>query len=263
MIDEKIKDLRFRKPSFLIIGAQKSGTTSLYANLVQHPQIVTAKKKEIHFFDNKYERGMDWYASRFPPVGRFEGLITGEATPRYLFLPHVPQRVRRDLPDVKLIVILRNPVDRAYSHYYHNFRKNRLQGSFEDALQQSEDFEKQRSGNSSMAFWSGDRCSFDSYLARGMYAEQLERWFEFFPRERFLILKSDDFFRSPGSILSQIHAFLGVPPFQCPRYIRQNSYTYRPMNPATRTWLEEYFRPHNQRLYKLLGTDFQWEGAGR
>jgi hypothetical protein len=114
-------------PDFIIIGAMKSGTTSLYNYLVQHPNVLKGAKKEIHFFDWQYEKGLPYYRSQFPTqpykifmrsFRKYE-FICGEASPYYFFHPHVARRVAQDLPHVKLIAILRNPVDRAYSHYWH------------------------------------------------------------------------------------------------------------------------------------------------
>ena len=130
-------------PDFVIIGAQKSGTTSLYDFIVKHPAIESAAKKELHYFSWFYACGDKWYRSNFPTnlsSSRFykdvgQKLLTGEASPTYLFYPMVPGRMVKALPNVKLIVILRNPVDRAYSHYNHNIRHKHETLSFEKALE--------------------------------------------------------------------------------------------------------------------------------
>ncbi len=120
-------------PRFLIIGAQRSGTTSRYEYRLVHPRVAPAARKEIHCFDLRFDKGMDWYRAQFPDCAG--GLVTGEASPYYVFHPHVPERVRRHLPDVKLITLLRNPVDRAYSHYQHEVRLEREPLSFEEATE--------------------------------------------------------------------------------------------------------------------------------
>lgn len=126
-----------RAPDFLIIGAQKGGTTSLYTYLCQHPRVVGASRIEVHFFDLAYDKGWWWYRSHFPVhvFRRGERIVTGEASPYYIFHPLVPERVRKDLPNVKLVAILRNPVDRAYSHYQHVRRNGREPLSFEEAIE--------------------------------------------------------------------------------------------------------------------------------
>ncbi|HEV2894458.1 MAG TPA: sulfotransferase, partial [Actinomycetota bacterium] len=131
-------------PDYLIIGAQRAGTTSLHRYLIQHPGVrTTLRTKGVHFFDTAYGRGMSWYASRFPTkltawyVARRHGveLRTGEASPYYLFHPHVPARVAEHLPQVRLIALLRDPVGRAYSHYQHEVARGFETLSFEEAIE--------------------------------------------------------------------------------------------------------------------------------
>ena len=130
-------------PNFIIIGAQKCGTTSLYRNLIKHPHIASALRKEVYYFDLKFgKKNTVWYKAYFPTVFytycmekiRGHKLLTGEATPNYIFNPHSPKRVAHLLPQIKLIVMLRNPVDRAYSHYNMMVKKGLEQLSFEDAI---------------------------------------------------------------------------------------------------------------------------------
>ena len=132
-----------RLPDFVIIGAMKSGTTSLYNFVIKHPTIAPAFAKELHYFSIWYKFGELWYRSNFPTnLSRHyfykktnQKLLSGEASPTYLFYPTVPSRMKEILPDVKLIVILRNPVDRAYSHYHHMLRRNNESLSFEKAIE--------------------------------------------------------------------------------------------------------------------------------
>jgi|SRR5690242_3518862 len=119
-------------PHFLIIGAQRCGTTSLFEYLARHPDVAPPSAKELHFFDSEYHKGDAWYRERFPSLRN--GFITGEATPYYIFHPHTPTRVRDWNSKVKLIVLLRNPVDRAYSHYHHEVRLGTESLDFETAL---------------------------------------------------------------------------------------------------------------------------------
>ncbi len=254
---------RFREPSFLIIGAQKCGTTSLYYDLLEHPNISPAGKKEIHFFDENYEKGIEWYRDFFPPTGLFEGMITGEASPRYFFLPPVPERVHRAFPRIKLILLLRNPVDRAYSQYQHNLRNHGLDCTFEEALEMASTLDKERNQLAPGDPDFSKKYRRFSFLARGIYIRQLERWLHYFPIEQFLILKSEDFFTEPGKTLTEVFTFLGLPPFPISKFVRKNSYNYEPMLPGTRAKLIEFFRPHNLRLYEFPGMDFNWEGVER
>jgi len=246
-------------PDFLIIGATRAGTSSLYTYLHRNPLVGKARRKEIHYFDFNYHRGIDWYRSYFPTVfdkvaaerdrgGRF---VTGESSPYYIFHPLVPARVRETLPEAKLIALLRNPVDRAYSHYQLQRRNGLEQLSFPKALEQESD---RISGAEDENLMHRDF----SYLARGIYAEQLERWFELFPREQILVLKSEELFEDPHAIVDAASEFLGVPPRRNPRPRPYNAARYPNLDAETRAFLSEYYREHNRRLYELLGRDFGW-----
>jgi hypothetical protein len=172
-------------PAFIIIGAQKAGTTSLYKYLRQHPNIVPALKKEVKFFDCNYDLGLDWYRSHFPYHSKLNGQkMTGEASPHYLFHPLAARRIANVLPEVKLIALLRNPVERAYSHYQLNVRRGREPLSFEQAI----DKEEERLQGMREKILAGEDIPLYnflhySYLAKGIYADQLQYWFAQFPRQ--------------------------------------------------------------------------------
>lgn len=260
---------RFRLlPSFIIIGTQKGGTSSLYEYLTQHPWILPARKKEIHFFDTAdFAWGIDWYRAHFQlglPKNLTEraarrNVLTGEASPYYLPYPHSAQRIAKMLPDVGLIVMLRDPVDRALSHYYHQVRKGREQLSFEAAIEAEMErlcgeYDRMLQDETyySYPYWAY------SYLARGIYVDQLKHWLKVFPREQFLFIKSEDFFADPSSSFKRTLRFLGIPEIDLADYKKQNAGTYSGMSQEVRRKLREYFRPYNERLYDLLGIDFAW-----
>ncbi len=249
-----------RLPAFLIIGVQRGGTTSLYDYLIQHPRIASAKKKEVHYFDLKYAQGLDWYRSQFPWwLNIRRNVITGEASPYYIFHPAVPDRVRETLPDVKLIVLLRNPVERALSHYHLVRRREREPLSFEDAIRD----ESSRLAGEAESLHDPNYSSFtyqhQSYVSRGIYVDQLIEWKARFPWERFLILKSEDLFAEPPATLRRTLEFLELDPIDLREYPHRNQATYdKTMDPETRRALEDYYRPHNRRLFELLGTDLGW-----
>lgn len=241
-------------PDFVIIGAAKAGTTSLYAWLCEHPDVVRARAKEIHYFSWFHYRGDDWYRYFFPlereraayVAEHGRPFITGEASPSYMLEAGAPQRMAKLIPDAKLIVQLRNPVDRAYSQ----FQMRRRDGqepieSFPDAVET----EGEQVGPAVNR----------TYVARGRYAEQLERWFKVFPREQFHVLAMEDLAVDPQGALDGVHEFLRLQPRRAdnldPRYVSK----YDAMPPQDRARLTEYFRPHNERLYELLGRDFGWE----
>lgn len=258
-------------PDFIIIGAMRGGTTSLYSYLTDHPGIGPAYMKEVHFFDVHYKKGFAWYQAQFPSLAQKyyterlqkQRFITGEASPYYLFHPHTPQRIAKRLPHVKLIVLLRDPVSRAYSHYHHEVAGGHEKLSFEEAIAREED----RIGNEGEKLAQDDQyVSYAhrhfSYLARGIYVDQLQRWMRYFPREQFLILKSEDFYADPASGLKQTLEFLGLPMIgakaQKEDYEQLNATKPPKMAAEVRQRLKDYFEPHNARLAEFLDVDFGW-----
>ena len=249
-------------PSALIIGAQKGGTTSLFNYLVQHPAVLAPFAKEVHFFDHNYHRGLRWYRGRFPYQHRLRGSgLTLDASPYYLFHPLVPERAARHLPDVKLIALLRDPVDRALSHYQHEARGGREGLTFAEALDREADRlagEEERL-RSQPGYYSYNHHRY-AYTRRGLYLEQLERWMRQYPRTQLLVLQSEQLFREPSQVMTKIHEFLGLLPHRLRRYktFLQGDYD-RAMTPALRARLAEYFRPHNLELYRWLDEEFDWQ----
>jgi Sulfotransferase domain len=259
---------RFRlMPDFIIIGGQRCGTTTLYGLLTEHPCIVPALRKEVHYFERNFHRGISWYRSFFPlrlhkyyaTKVRGRPLLSGEATAYYIFHPHAPKRILETLPDVKLIALLRNPVDRAYSHFQHEVRKRRENLRFEEAIEKEADRIKEGGRKMLLNESHDDRdyCYY-SYLSRGLYVDQLELWINLFRKEQILTIRSEDLFTDPASVLQEAQDFLGVPRFELKEYRNYNDAKYPPMDPFIRKRLVKYFEPHNQRLYEFLGKDFAW-----
>jgi hypothetical protein len=255
-------------PDFVIIGTMKGGTTSLYKYLTQHPHILSARKKEVHFFDKSYQfnRGIRWYKSYFSLQKlASEQLITGEASPSYMFYPQVPYRLFNVLPHVKLIAILRNPVDRAYSHYQRNVFRGYETLSFEDAIAQEEQrLEGEKDKIIANPNYESRVYRLYSYLARGRYIEQLESWFQYFTSHQLLIIKSEDLFTHPSQQLNKVFDFLEIPsvtiqdisPSLVGEYKKSTKKTK--INQETRNHLHNYFQPYNQKLYKFINREFSW-----
>lgn len=246
-------------PNFLIIGAVKSGTTSLYAYLIQHPNVAPALTKQIHFFDQYYSRGTNWYKTNFPTKFAIKGKITGEATPFYFIHPLAPKRILELIPNVKLIVMFRNPIDRAFSHYQMEYRHKNEEYSFEEAVEKESsridgefDKFKENSNYYNQEFFS------HSYLYTGMYYEHLKKWYDVFPKERFLIIDSDKFNEKPDFWYNKTLKFLDLKEFHLEEYKKLKKAEYSPINDETRKKMQEFFKPHNEKLYKFLGTDFNW-----
>ena len=244
-------------PDFLVIGAQKAGTTALYAYLRWHPAITGPSWKEVSFFDRHWWRGELWYRGQFPL--RAGSRLVGEASPSYLFHPLAPERVRSLVPEVRLVALLRNPADRAYSHYQHEVALGREPLSFEDALAAEE---KRTHGEVKRLV--ADPRAFShpwwdhTYVARGRYAEQLERWLGVFDREQLLVVRTEDLGERPAETYAAILGFLGAPEHTLQEYPRVFEREYAPMRPETRSALAETFAAPNRRLEELLGRALGW-----
>lgn len=273
-LNMRLLTARFRSlPDFVILGGQRCGTSSLYKYLGRHPEIAPSLRKEIEYFTVDYGKGENWYRAHFPlrmrrmlhrAMGR--RLFTFEATPDYLFDPRAPERLRKLLPGARLVVLLREPVERAFSHYHHMARLGLEDLGFAEAIAAEDDRlagQLEQMQNDPLSRVLPFRRH--SYFARGLYADQLERWFEQFPREQFLILRSSDFFRDPRAVLEQILEFIGAEPW-APAEFRNYSYTKTPAeNPdiphPVAFQLTGRFAAPNRRLEELVGIDLAWGKA--
>ncbi len=255
-------------PDFLIIGAQKCGTTSLYDYLVKHSSIYSASVKEVGFFDRYYSNSIKWYRSQFPSVLRKyytkwivrQPFLTGEASTGYILNPHSLKRIKKIIPKAKLILLLRNPVERAYSHYQHTVRIKKEPLPFEEAVAREDErigeaWQKMRSDEN---YYNLDIALY-AYLRTGIYIDQLVDLMALFSKNQVLILNSEAFKANPSKIFRQVLNFLEMPVQQLTAFTKQNTGEYLPMNSAFRKELQAYFQPFNQRLYEYLGTDFDWD----
>jgi len=253
-------------PDFLIIGAQKSATTSLLYYLRGHPHIRPGWNKAAHYFDLNHDRGLDWYARRFPylsPLGPLSAFappsgerswITGESSPSYMFLPEVPARVQAVLPEVKIVAILRDPVDRLISQYHHEARKGRAPASFEAFVAPSIDTEWPPEGEIEAV---RQRCA----VPRGFYEDQLRHWRGIFPAEQFCILGFEDLVRDPQGTLNEAFSFLGVDPHTVDTSKVLNRGTGRSgggIDSAICARLTALYREKNAGLAELIGKRFAW-----
>ena len=268
-------------PSFLIIGAQRAGTTSLFRYLHAHPDVAGPSggdaavwwAKETHFFDEKFTKGVDWYRSFFPLIStrerrrrRGHDLQAGEATPYYMFHPAVPARVAAILPDVRLVALLRDPVERAYSHYQMMSRTGREKLDFEEALaaepERLEGIEELILEGGSDRLPGGGRPHHHhrhrAYFSRGLYAEQLERWLLHFAREQLLVLKTEDLNSNPAKTYARTLEFLGLREWKLKDFPEYNKKPYSTLDPKTRARLEQRYAEPNARLEELLGERFAW-----
>jgi len=249
-------------PSFLVIGTKRGGSTSLYDYITRHPAVLPATvDKGSHYFDVNYNRGWNWFRSTFPlatPMATRRGVITGEASPYYMFHPLAAERIAAALPDARLIALLRDPVTRAWSQHQYETKRGFEDLPFEQALDREAErlaggAEQVMAGGSSFAH------RHHTYLARGRYAEQLERLYQLFPPQQVLVLQSEALFADPAATLLRIWRFLGLADHRLEDVpvLKANRYE-QAMPAAARAYLESYYQPHNERLYRLPGIDFRW-----
>jgi hypothetical protein len=254
-------------PNFIIIGAAKCGTTSLFNYMTQHPNIYPALWKEIYFFDRYFTRESQWYRANFPTkfyksLINFKNkkFITGEATPTYIHHPLVPQRIFETIPDVKLIVLLRNPIDRAYSHHQMEVSLGFEDLPFEEAInREPERLEGEKEKMLEDHNYFSYKRQMYSYLSSGIYVEQLRLWMKIFSKDKFLIIKTEDFSEKPKEILKQVFTFLDIQQYELPTYEKFNLGKYSGMTEQIKKRLINYYKPHNAELYKFLGRNFNWD----
>jgi len=250
-------------PGALIIGPRRTGTTTMYQTLRLHSKIFGVSRKEIKYFDCNYHQKLDWYRSFFPYQKTIEdsGGLAIEASPYYIYHPLAAERIAEHFPEIKLIALLRNPIDRAYSNYHMNFDLDvEHLPTFEEAIAAEPE---RLAGEVEKIIADPDHSLFNhmhlSYLNQGIYVDQLERWFSIFPREQVLVVQSERFYKEMADVYGEILDFLDLPHEPLKTERNANPGKYPPMKPETRQELVDYFRPHNQRLYTLLGKTYDWD----
>jgi hypothetical protein len=256
-------------PGFLIVGAERCGTSSMFEELRRHPAVFSAilPRKEVHYFDYKYQHGLSWYQCHFPLKARAKLAARGsgadpvafEASPYYMFHPLAPERIHRDLPGVKLIVMLRDPVARAYSAHVMRIGRGYETEPFERALELED---SRLAGEAERLAADPSYVSYNhrhyAYRARGQYAEQLEHLERVFGRDRIHVVDSGDFFADPVPVYNRALDFLGLPHIGRPVFERPSTRSRPPMSDSVRAALEEHYRPHDDRLAAWLGYEPSW-----
>ena len=243
-----------RLPDFLLIGAQKSGTTSLFHYLSEHPGVAVnpRKRKEVYFFNKDYARGSIFYRQYFP-LNFATGLV-GEGSTVYLHCPDVPPRVAALLPEVKLLAVLREPAARAVSHYYHHVQRGRETRVISEAFK-PELIERWLDGQLE------DGLTF-RYLNNGKYVCHLKRWLESFPSDQLLILNAEELFARPQQIYDRVCGFLALSPFQLQQVKALNRGGSRQDNAEVLERLHSCYSSSVKELMELDMIDFQWEPYG-
>jgi hypothetical protein len=259
-------------PDFMLIGAQKCGTSTLHHLLNKHPQLKGSNPKELHYFDTPIlkRRTLKHYKKNFrkPP---WDSSLTFESTPKYIFVPSIPQELFSLKPDLKFIVMLREPISRAYSAWNMHrvrFEKERLSGkmvkpkgglicdryhagrdefpSFEECIEIELKYGWEEDGTLEL-------------LCRGIYHEQLTRYFNFYNRDQFAIFDMNKFTSNTFDVLQQVANFLGIKPFPSISLAVKNRGEYNSLiQPEIQAVLANYYKDHNERLFNLLGCRFEW-----
>lgn len=250
-----------KNPDFVIIGAQKSGTTSLFDYLSLHPQIVPPAKKEINYYSHAYRKPYFWYKAHFP-LNTDKRFLTGEASPYYLDHPCTPERIFKRSPGIKVVAILRNPIDRAYSHYQHCVRRNMESLSFAEAILSEN---RRIEGEEEKLLLENNYNSFSytyfGYANRGLYGKHLKKWQKFFKKENIHIIIFEDLIKNPPEVLSSLCDFLGIENIDSlnKKFPLHNIGGYsREIPKDISSYLEEKFREDNIELSNMLNRNLPW-----
>jgi hypothetical protein len=255
-------------PAFLVVGGQRCGTTSLFKTLSAHPAVLTpVLHKGVHYFDTDYAKGPGWYRAHFPlrataaRVQRRTGVrpLAFESSPYYMFHPLAADRIARDLPGVKLLVLLRDPVERAYSAHAHELARGFETEDFETALA----LEDERLAGEAERIvadpsYRSHSHQHHAYLQRGRYIDRLERLATLFGRDRLHVIDSHRFFAEPEPVYDGVLDFLGLPHLGYPAFERHNARPRSPMDDDLWRRLEEHFEPYDERLTAWLGQPLTW-----
>lgn len=249
------------RPGYLIVGAKRAGTTSLAEWVARHPRVAPCRSgKGSHYFDTNFRRGLAWYLAQFPKASD-RWSITGEASPYYMYHPAAPARIAAVLPQVKMIAVLREPVNRAWSQYRYEVARGHEMADFSTALDlEPRRLQRERERLSSNPQYEGAAFRHHGYLERGRYVEQLERLYGFFPPEQVLVLQSEKLFADPAAELERVWHFLGLESAHLDNLRPHNANaTIERIDQLNFKRLHDYYGPLNERLYDLPGIDFRWD----
>lgn len=264
------------KLDFIVVGAQKAGTSSLFNFLSLHPQCSFSSKKEIHYFDKNYVKGETWYHKHFKR-SKSSSKNYFEATPSYIYFPWVPQRISAYNNNIKLICVLRDPIERAYSAWnmwriaHHENKeywlKHFSEGSRKGIKPFLDLFRKEvfPSFNATItdeidAFKRNEKYSTPDFVKRGIYVQQLENFYKYFPRNQLLVINQHDLMYSKIQVLKKVEQFLALSTFDWPENLENmhvRKYESR-ICPVSLSTLQKFYKPYNKALFELLDIDFGW-----
>ena len=247
-------------PDFLIIGAKRCGTTSLFTNLPEHPSITSSHHDNMGFFNDNFHLGVNWYRSFFTTKSHKRKIekkigecLSFDTTTTYMENRTTAENVKKIKSDMKIIVMLRNPIDRAYSQFNRTKKDNVEVGKFEDIIKE----EINELVNEKNSFKIARNKS--NYIKKGIYYEQLKPWFELFPRENIGIFPTEEFKIDSKKIYNEIFDFLNLPLFTIKNNRIMEKGDYSPMKKELRDYLSDFYKEHNEKLFKLIGKEFEWD----
>ncbi|MEM8829650.1 MAG: tetratricopeptide repeat protein [Cyanobacteria bacterium P01_G01_bin.19] len=237
-------------PDFIIIGATKSGTTSLFQYLDGHSQVLAPHRKEINFFNRNFHLDKSWYLANFPAIADAPEYITGEASASYLYDDQVISRIKQLFPQIKLIAMLRNPIERTISDYYHAWNHGLEKRSLSKLIEIETERLKVLGRSKAMEMF--------GYLTNSIYVEQITKWIDAFGKKNILIIKSESFFEDTASVMQEVYQFLDLDYQTLEHHIPYNVGTYPDVEPELRQRLADFFTPFNLELEEYLGRKFYW-----
>ncbi len=250
------------KPSFVIVGAQKAGTTSLYRYLIQHPNIKSSLLKEIHYFDLNYNKSLSWYHLFFPLKTK-KNNITGEASPYYMFHPFAIERIAKVNPDIKIIVLLREPASRAISHFYHEVRLGREYLNMKEAMgRESQRLEGEQKKFRQNPYYKSHNYQYFSYRSRGLYVDQIKEIKKFFSDDKIMIIDSNDFFNKTEKVVENVLTFLNqeiVFDIQTEKQFNTWDKNQDLNEDSIRKELKLFYKNPNKELFDLIDKKFDWD----
>lgn len=254
-------------PTFLIVGGQRCGTTTLYKTLMQHPGVLGANlRKGVHYFDLHYDKPLSWYRGHFPTQKRVDeassalgyDVVVGESSPYYLWHPLSLERIDNDLHDARVLILLRDPVERAYSAYTHEMARGFENASFAEALELEPHRLQGESERISQGVVTRSKShQHHAYVQRGEYVDQLERAEKVLGRDRILVLDSQDFWSAPEEQWPEVTEFLGLPSAGV-KFERHNARARSPMPDEVRERLDHHYLPFDERLAHWWGRTPSW-----
>lgn len=242
-------------PDVVVLGAMKSGSTSVYELMLEHPAVRGAVRKEVHFLDIHYDRGLRWWRGQFPSRWPGQDWTAVEATPMYLSFPPAPQRLRAVGVQPRFVVLLRDPVERAVSHWSHRNREGRDSRSLEQVIAD----EAGMTDDDAVALAAKGIAAYQPLvLAHGHYAAQLVRWQAAFPVESFLVIEAQSFFTDPQTTMDRVFDFAGLESVPIADARARNAGDAREVSKDALAALADYYAPLNDDLFALLGRRFPW-----